>query len=176
VLEERSDINVADGSRARLDERQATKALAPVSEVALQRCLLCELGEMRFAVPLARLHGVEPYARVTPLPRLPGWVIGVTNVRGAVVGVVDLARFLNLGETRLGHGRLLLCSAGPYQIALAVTTAQSLVDCPQSALRQPPNVNGRLARYVAGLVSDDDTPVLLLDVERLLASGELISG
>jgi purine-binding chemotaxis protein CheW len=169
-------MNGANGHGVQVAQGGRQRPRAVVPEVASQRCLVCDVGELRFAVPMTHLDGVEPYERATPLPRLPPWVAGVANVRGAIVGVVDLARFFGLGETRVGQGRLLVCNAGPRRVALAVASARSLVDYPESSLVQPPNVSGRVARYVAGLVSIGDTAALWLNVERLLADRELISG
>lgn len=170
-------MSIADTDLGELDLRDALWPLeAAPAGAASRRCLQCEIGDGRFAVPIEYLRGVEPYAAVTPLPQLPAWVVGVTNVRGTVVGVVDLARFLALGETIPGHGRLLICGAAGRQVALAVGAARSVLDYPPSALLEAAGVSGRVGRYVAALVPTDETAVPLLDLGRLLADDELVRG
>ena len=147
------------------------------------RALLCTVGDATLAVPIASLRGVEPFAAVSRLPHLPPWVVGVTNVRGTVVGVVDLARFLGLGETPRNQGRLLICAAesraplpAPLLVALAVHDAHEVMDYPPTAVVDAAAGAGRAGRYLAGLIQTEGLAVPLLDVGRLLTEDELIKG
>src|SRR3954470_19358199 len=150
-------MSVVDAELQPFDLREVLWAPQPAALEAARRCLLCEVAELRFALPIEYLRSVEPNVLVTPLPQVPDWVLGVTNVRGAVVGVVDLARFLSLGATPAGRGRLLICGAGERQVALAVTAARSVLDYQPAALQEAPSMDGRVGRYVAGLVPTDTT-------------------
>lgn len=168
---------MVDQGVAPFDPREAFWLLEAVPQAAApDRALLCEVGTMRFAVPITYLRGVEPYESVAPLPRVPAWVVGVTNVRGTVVGVVDLGRFLGAAETAPGRGRLMICGAGPRLVALAVHATPTVLDYSPTTLMDAVGVSGRVGRYVAGLVPTDGTAVPLLDVGRLLADDELVRG
>src|SRR5581483_1354327 len=150
------------------DLREALWALTSAPAPARERCLLCTAGQVRLALPMPYLRGVEPYETVTPLPHVPAWVRGVTNVRGTVVGVVDLAAFLGLGDTPTTAGRLLVCGAGQRLVALAVSDAREVLDYAPTALLPvagPLAATGRRGeRYVAALVPTDDSAVPLLDL------------
>lgn len=63
------------------------------------------LGEIRAAVPLVRAVEIGRHPRITPLPNLPGWLLGVSNVRGDIVSMVDLAAFLGMDRPRSGRRR-----------------------------------------------------------------------
>jgi purine-binding chemotaxis protein CheW len=161
------------------DLREALWALTAAPTPARARCLLCTVGRTRLALPMTNLRGVEPYEVVTPLPHLPSWVRGVTNVRGTVVGVVDLATFLGLGEAAGPAGRLLVCGAGARLVALAVTDAREVLDYAPEALlpvASPGAAGGRGERYLAALVPTGETAIPLLDLERLLTDDELVAG
>src|SRR5213078_652204 len=62
------------------DLGDALWALQAAAPPARDRCLLCTVGRTRLALPMAQLRGVEPYETVTPVPHVPAWVLGVTNV------------------------------------------------------------------------------------------------
>jgi len=63
------------------------------------------LGQIRAAVPLVRAVEIGRHPRITPLPNLPGWLLGVANVRGEIVSMVDLAAFLGMDRPRSAHRR-----------------------------------------------------------------------
>ena len=65
------------------------------------RALLLPVGEDVYAVPLARVREVLSPLRVTPVPLAPGTVLGVVNVRGEVVPVLDTGALL--GVRPVGH-------------------------------------------------------------------------
>lgn len=54
----------------------------------------------RYALPLAGVREVREDAAVTSVPRLPGYVLGVTNLRGRIVAVIDLTVALGVGPRR----------------------------------------------------------------------------
>jgi purine-binding chemotaxis protein CheW len=147
-----------------------------VDEGSYGRCLVCEAGSTVFAIPIEYLRGVEACAEITPLPHLPEWVAGLTTVRGGVLGVVDLARFLGLGKVSAGTGRLVICAAGARQVALAVAAARTIVNYGPAALQETGGTGGGVSQYVRGLITTDDRTVPVLDVERLLADDQLVGG
>jgi purine-binding chemotaxis protein CheW len=163
------------------DLRDSLWALAATAPPARERCLLCTVGRTRLALPIAFLRGVETYDAVTPVPHLPAWVLGVTNVRGTVVGVVDLAGFLGMGEGPLAGGRLLVCGGGTRLVAFAVADARDVLDYAPDTLipvaaSGPATAGGRAERFVTALVPTEGSAVPLLDLERLLGDDELVSG
>jgi len=160
-------------------------------QLALQRCLVCNAGGTRLALPIEPLRSIEPLVNVMPVPHMPPWVRGVTNVRGTVVGVVDLGEFLGVGPSSVGlpspatgglsmgtiaAGRMLVCASGPRLVAFAVADARDVADYDQSQVLPTGNLPGRAARYAAGLVHLEDGVAILLNVERLLGDDELTTG
>ncbi len=99
-----------------VDEAAAVGELAdqrvnePVAEARLVRVpYLCfRVSGERCAVGLAHLHEIMPCGAITQIPGAPPYVLGATNVRGAIVPVIDVARRYGLAETRLDAGSCLL--------------------------------------------------------------------
>jgi chemotaxis signal transduction protein len=55
-----------------------------------------ELGDAEFALPLENALEIAYIPDITPLPNLPQWVLGICNIRGDIVSVVDLKQILQL--------------------------------------------------------------------------------
>jgi purine-binding chemotaxis protein CheW len=75
---------------------QSTEELSPSADGA--RFVVCTLDGQEYAIPAENVIEVFRYAAVMPLPDAPPWVLGVIDVRGRVVPVVDGRRRLGLPE------------------------------------------------------------------------------
>ncbi len=103
--------------------RERAKALASparptVASHAADELLVVNVGQARYALPLARLSGVVPLPRLTPLPGAPPSVIGLAHVQGRTLTVVGLGVLLGHPPqpTRLGA----LVDVGGEAFALGV--------------------------------------------------------
>jgi purine-binding chemotaxis protein CheW len=160
-------------ARGVLDLSEGLWALDAVASETTERCLLFECGGSTFAAPIIYLRDVLVYAPSTRVPGVPAWVLGLTNVRGTVVGVIDLARYLGLADPEPRMTRTLICGVGARLVGLAVADARRLVDYVSEDLSVASGLNGRISHYVDSLVPVDGSLVPLLDVKRLLEDDEL---
>ncbi|MCI5211069.1 MAG: chemotaxis protein CheW [Candidatus Electrothrix sp. ATG2] len=81
-------LEYGDGLTAASDEEQ--------QEIGRHICF--DLGDKHLAMPLSLVVEVGELENVRPLPFLPEWVYGVTNIRGEIVSVTDIALFFNIAE------------------------------------------------------------------------------
>lgn len=72
------------------------KKIAGDNQQELGRHICFDLGNRRLALPLSFVVEVGELEDVRPLPFLPEWVQGVTNIRGEIVSVTDIALFFNI--------------------------------------------------------------------------------
>jgi len=167
-------MQVREVESSRFDLSEGLWALEAPPSAATERCLLFDVGAQHFATPIVVLRDILPLEFITAVPGLASWVLGLTNVRGTVVGVVDLARFLGLGDGDLKRGRLLVCGGGTRLVAFAVAEASSIVDYQSADLQDAGSIAGRVGRYVDSLVPIEGHTVPLLDLGRLLADEEIV--
>ena len=59
------------------------------------------LGQERYAFPSSYVREVFPLTEITPLPGLPPYILGVVNVRGRILSVMDIRRLLDFGNVGL---------------------------------------------------------------------------
>jgi twitching motility protein PilI len=80
-----------------------------------------QLGGVRFVAPLGEVDEILKLPRVTALPRVRDWVSGIANVRGRLIPVIDLHRYLGLTATvQRMQWRLLIVEAGEIRVGLVV--------------------------------------------------------
>src|SRR5438876_9484377 len=84
-----------------------------------------ETGGERYALPVEQVQEIEPLRELTPLPRAPRETLGLVNVRGRIVPVLDLARLLGT-EASAKPSRLVVASVSGSYVAFAVDEVTSV--------------------------------------------------
>lgn len=134
-----------------------------MTERSRLRLLLWRAGATRCAAPIERLREVLPALPFTALPGAPPSVLGVANVRGTLVTIVDGRRLLG-EEDRLVPDATVLVDLGGTPIGLAVDSVEDLVEVDDSDLA--PSGAGSAAGWEVRL--EDGPPARLLDLDHLL--------
>lgn len=141
-----------------------------------RRLLLFSLAGTRCAVGLDHLVELGSLPRVTPVPNLPPWVRGVTNLRGDILAVADLAAFFAMTRPAGGdYTRLLVVRSHREEVTtgLLADEVHGLIDLPASGLRAPAApIEDRVSTYLEGVVEHEGRLVSVLDLERLLGAPE----
>ena len=130
--------------------------------------LICALGDEEFALPLNEVLEVQRFPPVTPTPHTPEWLLGVTNRRGEILSVVDLAAFLGRPAASPSPGRrLIVVRSGRDEL-----TTGLVVDRLCGLRNLPPDELGPAAAaapFVRGVCG----PAAVLDLDGLLESPRL---
>lgn len=129
----------------------------------------------RFAVPLHSVRKVVPSAKPTPLPGAPDIVLGVLNVGGEVVVLINFYRRVGLPFPGLGTShQLLVVDIGDVCVALIVDQVSRVVE-----LEMPHalSIPGKLAadNFVATIIKHDDGVCVVCDPQSFLLGEEKIA-
>jgi purine-binding chemotaxis protein CheW len=158
--------------------RARAKALATSTRQSTNAGAMLELLEFRlaserYALETRHVQDVHPLRDLTPLPCTPAFVLGIVNVRGRILPVLDLKKFFDLPE----HGltdlhRIILVRGNDLEFGLLadviVGVRRVAADSLQPSL---PTLTGIRAEYLKGIGEDR---LVVLDVERILADPKLI--
>ena len=137
--------------------------------------VLFRLGDEGYALPVEVVTGVVRFESPMPVPRAPGSVIGVVNLRGRVLPVIDLqARFGAAAFSAGPHARIVVAEgpAGPAGVAVDAVTevasfsAEEIQPVPESVVQTD------TASAFAGMVERSNGLVILLDPEYALCGNE----
>ena len=135
------------------------------------------LGKQMFGIDMRALIEIREWEEPTPLPGVPSYLKGVTNLRGAVVPVVGLAERLGWTPSVL-HSRscILVVAIGERQAGFLVDEVADIVAIDGAAVQPAPDVEVSEQSAIAGLVrierrtsdaGEAETMVLLLDLDAL---------
>jgi purine-binding chemotaxis protein CheW len=131
------------------------------------------VGAEEYAVDIMRVDEILQPQTVTPVRSAPDHVLGVMNLRGAVLPVVDLRRRLAAGNPPRGlKPKILVCLFGRRRIAFAVDGVTQAMRVAWDALKPAPAATQDTRPYVVGVVGNGPRMTLLLDLKALLQARE----
>jgi purine-binding chemotaxis protein CheW len=134
--------------------------------------LVFELAEQRFAVPLSIVNEVTRAVAVRALPGAPAVTLGIIDVRGELVPVLDLRGRFRLAPRSLDPGdHFIILQAGARRVAMHVDRALDVTQLAMRALAEAPNLPQAIA-HIAGVASTADGLVLLQDAAAFLKQAE----
>lgn len=141
---------------------------------ATERFLSFSLAGEVYAVALAGILETDRLPKVTRVPGLPAWAIGVSNLRGSILPVVDLRRLLSLEEAENPQdGRILVVRPGPGDApsALVVDRLEGVALLSPAELHPAPLwLDSKILPYLEGIGSFKGRLVNVLDLSRLFAA------
>ena len=136
-------------------------------ESAAPRYLVTEAGGQRFAWELTAIREIVPARAVTRLPGSPAWVLGLLNLRGAVITVVDLAQRLGLAA---GAGAsVVVLDVEERTLGVRVDLVRSVANA-EDATVEPVEAARAADGLVMGMVRLAEGPAALVDAVALCRS------
>ena len=155
--------------------QQSGTALLEPSAAGVRQYLSFALGAEEYGLEILRVQEIKGYLGITPIPNSPPHVRGVMNLRGTVIPVVDLRRKFGMEPQEYTRFTVIIVvTTAARTIGLVVDAVSDVLDVRADQVRPAPELGAQVdTRFIAGMVSNGDQLVVLLDVDRLLASDGL---
>jgi len=151
-----------------VDAPATTPPIPAEEQPAIRACLFMLAGSL-FGVDVQSAREVAVFDEITMVPRAPAPLIGVANLRGTVIPIVDVRPLLGLPVQRLGRSlRTLIVRDGTIQVALAVEGVLGLEPFEHIIPLDEMAVNQR--EFGVGVLRWGERLVTLLDVPKLVAA------
>ncbi len=134
------------------------------------------LGDDLFAADVTAVERVLRYAVPNAVPDAPAWVAGVIEHRGKVIPVVDLRRRIELENTAItATTRILVLSSADGWVGTIVDAVLEVVNVPVTSVTPPPTLfRGLGSEFLRGIAKVKDRLIVILEVDRVLASADRI--
>ena len=133
--------------------------------------LIVTIAGSRVALPAAAVEAVVELDTLIPVPRAPAHVAGLSALRSRVLTVIDTLRSLELGDSDCSDGirEAAVVELDGHHYALLVDVVEDVIE----ALSDPSPIRAAMGagweRASKGMVETEEGPLLLLDIEALIA-------
>ncbi len=164
-------------SEAGLLEANSGGEVAAVAELS-QYLTFC-LAEETYALNVARVLEVLELSRITRIPRTPEHLLGVINVRGKAVPVVDMRRKfgMTVAEATVDTCIVVLqvvADGEPVTLGAMVDSVREVIDLPDEELEPAPTIGtGMRVEFIKGMARAGEAFVMVLEIDRIFSEAEL---
>lgn len=133
------------------------------------RYLCFNLGSEEFAIPLLDVREVIGLPETTPVPQAPSHFIGIMNLRGKVLSVMDLRVKLGIKPAASAETAVVIIDIGEIQLGVVVDRINSVHSFEASEIDNKPVLESKAADAVSGVVRKEERLVLMLNIAKALS-------
>lgn len=132
--------------------------------------LTFNLAGEEYGVDILSVREIRGWSRVTRIPQTPDYLLGVLNLRGAIVPIMDLRLRFGLQRESYGDNTVMIIVAVAERLfGIVVDAVSDVVDIDQAAIKPVPDMGVVVdTRYLKGLATHAERMLMLLDVEKLM--------
>ena len=144
-----------------------------------QQFLTFLLGEEIFGVEVVQVREILDLVAITRVPQMPDYMLGVINLRGSVVPVIDLRRKFGLPARETTRDNCIVVLevdfGGEVTVVGALADAvQEVLELGADAIEPAPRLGMKLkTEFIRGMGKKDEQFLILLDINRIFSSDEL---
>jgi purine-binding chemotaxis protein CheW len=147
----------------------------------IRQFLTFTVAEEEYGIDVQRVREIFAFVPLTRVPRAPGFIAGVMNLRGSVVPVVDLRVKLGMAATApTSHTCIIIVgvdsTSGRIIMGLLAEDVKQVIDLTPGDIEPPPSFGTRIdLSFLQGMGDLGDHFALILDIDKVLSDIELIA-
>ncbi len=132
------------------------------------------LDNEKYGIKVMQVQEVLRLTEIAPVPGAPDYVLGIINLRGNVVTVIDTRMRFCLPEKEPDDNtRIVIIESENQVVGIMVDSVAEVVNMRESDIEVAPNVgNDESSKYIQGVCSLENELLILIDVNKLLSSEE----
>ena len=144
------------------------------SAAGSNQVLTFTLGDETYGVDILRVQEIRGWSPVTRIPQAPAHVLGVLNLRGSIVPIVDLRMRFSLERAEYTALTVIIVlsvesSVGRRDFGLVVDGVSDVIDVPAGEVKPPPEFGEQIStEFIEGLAAVSGRMLMLLDIDKLI--------
>lgn len=137
------------------------------------------LANEEYGIDILRVQEIKGWENATAIPNAPKYILGVINLRGKVIPIVDLRKLFQLPEIEYGSSTVIIVIKVEYEghsrtVGMVVDAVSEVYNISESMEQATPDFGGIVnVEYVKGLTTVDGKMIILLDIDKLINIGAL---
>lgn len=139
------------------------------SNVVPERYLSFSLGNEEFAIPLLKVKEVIGVPEVTSVPFTPPYFLGIMNLRGQIISVMDLRQKLGIKPVNKNETAVIICDFGHISLGVVVDSINSVaMPKPEELSDRPQMGQEKFSEFIMGVITRESRLTLILNIAKCL--------
>ncbi|MFO7829558.1 MAG: chemotaxis protein CheW [Bacteroidales bacterium] len=140
-----------------------------------------KLGDEVFAAHVGKVLNILEMTKITEVPKAPEYMKGVINLRGTVLPVVDTRIKFGMTPTEYTSNTCIVVMEveldnDMVQVGALVDAVQAVLEIDDTQIQPPPSIGSKYkSEFIYGMVKVDEKFIMLLDMEKVFSSDEIVS-
>ncbi len=156
---------------AEIDKEVTADVIEVVPEEEMRVCLF-SMGDDLYAIPVELLTEIIISQKIFPVPTTPPHVLGVINLRGNIVPIVDIRQALSLPRQSLPH-QIAILKNREVTLGIVVDNVSEVISVPMSSIlaipaETNPQAGKSRTRFLKSIIQREEGVAALLDVEQII--------
>jgi purine-binding chemotaxis protein CheW len=139
------------------------------------------LGEEHFTIPVMKIMEILEVPKITKVPQCPNFLVGVINLRGAVLPVIDTRIKFGMSQINYTINTCILVlsidvNEETLVVGALVDSVSEVFELNESKIKPTPAIATKYrADYIQGMIQEDDHFMMVLNIDKVFSSGDLES-
>ena len=133
-----------------------------------------KLDNETYGINVMQVQEVLRYTEIAPVPGAPAYVLGIINLRGNVVTVIDTRQRFGLYNADItDNSRIVIIEADRQVVGILVDSVAEVVYLRQSEIETAPNVgNDESAKFIQGVCNKNGELLILVELDKMMTEEE----
>jgi purine-binding chemotaxis protein CheW len=133
------------------------------------------LGNEEFGVDILRVQEIKGWGNVTKIPNMPDYILGVINLRGTIVPIMDLRKRFKLPKAEYNTTTVIIVTKAISEdqdriVGMVVDAVSEVYDLTENSMHPTPDFGSNIdAEFVRGLANIDDKMIILMNIDKLVS-------
>ena len=130
------------------------------------------LGQEEYAIEILKVVEIVGFIEPTCIPRTPGYILGIINLRGKILPVLDLRLKFNMEQVdRTEETVIIDVQVGGVEIGVVVDRVSEVLNIKKDLIEDAPNFGAEAdVDFILGIAKVSNSVKIMLDIERVLSS------
>lgn len=132
------------------------------------------LSKEHYGIDIMAVEEIISMTDITPVPRAPGFVEGIINMRGSVIPIIDLRKKLAISgqKNNSAASRIIVTSSNKKRIGFIVDQVEEVLRISVDAIDKAPGTSRAIDNYISGVARMSKNMVIILDVSKIFSQQE----
>ena len=145
-------------------------------EVSTSLQIVCfKIGNEEYGVDILQVQEILKIPKITKLPKSRAYIIGVMDLRGKVIPIIDLGKRFGIIADLANSNRAIVVDIEGKQVGLAIDSVSHVIKVDSGDIEPPPPVvKGISGKYIVGIAKLKSGFVVILDINQIFSAEELV--